>query len=349
MNTTAAVLTKTGQALEIRQLDIPVLKPGQVLVEISYSGVCHTQILECRGYRGNDRFLPHCLGHEGSGTVVETGEGVTRVRPGDKVILSWVKGSGHDVPGTVYSCEGEKVNAGAITTFQTHSVISENRLTVIPNNISMQEAALIGCAAPTGFGAVFNTAKARPGDSVAVFGAGGVGLCAIAAAAASGCVPVIAIDVNISKLSKAIEMGATEIIDASKADPVTAIRHSVAGGVDIAVESSGRPAVMMQALDCVRSQGGVAVIIGNAHFGETVILDPSMLNQGKSLLGTWGGDSRPDRDYGKYCRIVASGRIDLKPLISKIYPLEEINQAIADLENGITIRPLIDMKWNAKC
>src|SRR4030095_10280615 len=117
IKTLAAVLVETGQPLALVELEIPALKPGQVLVEVSFSGVCHTQLLEARGYRGEDRFLPHCLGHEGSGIVRETGAGVTKVRRGDRVILSWMKGSGADVPGSTYAWNGRTVNSGAIATF----------------------------------------------------------------------------------------------------------------------------------------------------------------------------------------------------------------------------------------
>src|SRR5882724_3599700 len=127
MKTTAAVLVELGQPLELADLDIPVLKPGQALIEVAYSGVCHTQVGEARGHRGEDKFLPHCLGHEGSGVVREIGPGVSKVKPGDRAILSWIKGSGADVPGTVYDWNGRTVNAGGITTFATYSVISENR------------------------------------------------------------------------------------------------------------------------------------------------------------------------------------------------------------------------------
>ncbi len=129
MKTTAAILVETGKPLELAELDIPALKPGQVLVEIAFSGVCHTQLSEVRGHRGQDNFLPHCLGHEASGTVRELGAGVTKVADGDRVVLSWIKGSGANVPGTVYGWDGRKVNAGGVTTFMRHAVISENRLT----------------------------------------------------------------------------------------------------------------------------------------------------------------------------------------------------------------------------
>ena len=177
MKTTAAVLVELGRPLEVADLDVPALKPGQVLVEVAFCGVCHTQLLEVRGHRGEDRYLPHCLGHEGSGIVRDISPGVAKVKPGYSVILSWIKGSGADVPGSAYGWNGRTVNAGAITTFATYSVISENRLTPLPAGTLLRHAALIGCAVPTGAGVVFNTAQPRPDRAW---------LCS--ASAASGCV-----------------------------------------------------------------------------------------------------------------------------------------------------------------
>lgn len=343
MKTSAAILVETGRPLELVELTIPALKPGQVVVEVAYSGVCHTQLLEARGHRGEDKFLPHCLGHEGSGVVVETGEGVTKVKPGDRVILSWIKGSGANVPGTVYDWQGRAVNAGAVTTFQRHAVVSENRLTVLPEEFPMATAALVGCAVPTGVGVVFNTAGARPGQSLAVFGCGGVGLCAIAAAAAVGCHPIIAVDLLPAKLEIARRMGATHAVNAADTDALAQIKAICPNGLDIAIEASGRPDVMRQSLEAVRPQGGAAAIIGNARFGEALSFDPQQLNQGKRLLGSWGGDSEPDRDYARYCRLLSSQRLDIAPLLSTPYPLTRVNEALDDLEAGRTTRPLIDM------
>ena len=343
MKTTAAVLVELGKPLELADLDVPALKPGQCLIEVAFSGVCHTQVGEARGHRGEDKFLPHCLGHEGSGYVREVGPGVTKVKPGDAVILSWIKASGLDVPGCVYEWNGRKVNAGGITTFATFSVIAENRLTVIPEGLSLRHAALIGCAVPTGAGVVFNTAQPRPGQSLVVFGVGGIGNCAVAAASASGCVPVIAVDINPDKLAWAKKFGATHTIDSKKSDAVAEIQKLVKGGVDFAIEATGVPAVMRQALACVRQQGGTAVVIGNAKFGDKLEFDPRELNMGKRLLGTWGGDNVPDRDYPRYARLMASGKLDLEPLLTKSYALSEVNAALDDLEHGRAARPLIQM------
>ena len=185
MKTDAAILNELQKPLVVTDIEIPSLKPGQVLVDISYSGICHTQLSECKGNRGEDKFLPHCLGHEGSGVVREIGSGITKVKVRDRVIISWIKGTGADVSSTVYQWGNTRVNAGGVTTFSRQSVISENRLTVIPNDISMEAAALIGCAVPTGMGAVLNTAHPRPGQSIAIFGTGGIGLCAVAGCAAA--------------------------------------------------------------------------------------------------------------------------------------------------------------------
>jgi S-(hydroxymethyl)glutathione dehydrogenase/alcohol dehydrogenase len=343
MNTTAAVLVEVGKPLELIDLEIPSLKPGQVLVDIAWSGVCHTQVLECRGYRGVDKFLPHCLGHEGSGTVAAIGEGVSKVKVGERVVMSWIKGLGFDVPGTVYETNGTKVNAGGITTFSNRAIISENRLTVIPPDIDARYAALLGCAIPTGVGAVLNTARPRPGQSLVVFGVGGIGLCAVAGGAIASCFPVIAVDVQPQKLELARTMGATHVILSSSQDPVAEIQRLVKGGVDFALEVTGNPLVMHQAVESVRSQGGTAVIIGNARHGQRVDLDPNQLNQGKRILGTWGGDNLPDRDYPRYCRLLQSGKLNVEPLLSKTYSLAGINDAIDALEAGVVARPLIDM------
>lgn len=347
MKTLAAILVETGRPLALDALAVPPLKPGQVLVDVAYSGVCRTQLLECGGHKGTDPYLPHCLGHEGSGVVRETGEGVRKVKPGDRVLLSWIKGSGADVPGTVYDWNGRAVNAGGITTFSRQAVISENRLTPLPQDVDLRSAALLGCAVPTGLGMVFNTLKPSPGQSLAVFGAGGIGLCAVQGAAICGCTPVIAVDVLESKLDTAMRIGATHRVNPAEEDVVRAVRAICPQGLDCAVEASGRPQVMAQALSCVRNQGGRVAVAGNAPFGESLVLDPGELNKGKHILGTWGGDNRPDRDFPRYIRLLQSGKLDLSLLAAQDYALEEINQALADLKSGRTIRPVIDMRKTA--
>ncbi len=340
MRTLAAILVEIDR-IAIDEIELPPLKPGQVLVEIKYSGVCHTQLLEVRGHRGKDPYLPHCLGHEGSGIVVEVGEKVEKVKAGDPVILSWIKGTGANVAGSIFDWKGQKVNAGAITTFSRYSIISENRLTPLSKDFPLKEASLLGCAIPTGLGAVFNTARPRSGESLAVFGCGGIGLCAIKGASIAGCVPIIAVDINPAKLEAAKLMGATHFIDASKQDPVEAIQKI--GVLDFAIEASGSPVAMNQALRSVRPQGGAAVIVGNARQGQHFSFDPKELNQGKRLLGTWGGDNQPDLHYPRYCNLIRYGQLNPAPLIGKTYSLSQIDCALSDLEQGQVLRPIIDM------
>lgn len=343
MKTLAAILVETGRPLELGELEIPVLKPGQALVEIAFSGVCHTQLLESRGHRGKDAFLPHCLGHEGSGRVLEVGPGAAKIKPGERVILSWIKGSGAEAGGTVYRWDGRDVNAGPVATFSRHAVVSENRLTRLPDDVPAGPAALLGCAIPTGVGSVLNAARAKPGQSLVVFGAGGIGLCAVAGAKLAGCAPIVAVDMRADRLELARRLGATHAILASAADPVAEIQRLCPGGADLAVEATGRPAVMRQALTCVRPQGGAAVVVGNARSGETLEIDPKQLNLGKRLIGTWGGDNAPDVDFPRYCGWLASGTLDVGPLLSPPYPLARINEALDDLESGRAARPLIEM------
>src|ERR1700722_13874690 len=176
MKTEAAILVQTGSPLVMAELEIPPLKPEQVLVEIGFSGACGTQVMEWRGDKGEDRWLPHCLGHEGTGSVLEVGSAVTKVKPGNAVVLSWIKGAGLEAGGAVYRWDGRSVNAGGVTTFQRHAVVSENRLTHLPQGLSPETAVLLGCAAPTGMGAVFNVLGVKAGDAVVVFGTGGIGL-----------------------------------------------------------------------------------------------------------------------------------------------------------------------------
>ena len=343
MQTEAAILVATGQPLVLAVLDIPALKQGQVLVELAYSGACGTQVAEWRGRKGEDRWLPHCLGHEGSGIVREVGAGVTKVKAGDRVVLSWLKGSGIEAGGAQYRWGERTVNAGGVTTFQRHAIVSENRLTPLPVGLAMDVAILLGCAAPTGMGAVFNVAGVRAGDAVAVFGTGGIGLNACMGAAFAGATPVIGIDPSPERRLLASRFGATTTIDPGAGDVGAAIRALVPGGVDVAIEATGLPEVMALALAVTRSQGGRAVVIGNARHGVTLSLDPGLFNQGKSLLGTWGGDSVPDRDNGRLTRLLTSPRFDPRGLLSAPYPLAAANQALEDLESGRVGRPLIDM------
>lgn len=343
MKTQAALLVEPGKPLVLAEIETPALKRGQVLIQIAYSGACGTQVMEWRGDKGEDKWVPHCLGHEGSGVVLETGPDVTKVAAGDKVVLSWIKGDGIEAGGAVYDWAGKPVNAGGVTTFQRHAVVSENRLTPVPAGLPLDLAILLGCAAPTGMGAVFNVLQLQPGASVAIFGTGGIGINACMAAAFGGATTIIGVDPNPERRALALQFGATHVVDPTEGDPVAAIKTIAPAGVDLAVEATGLPPVMEQAINATRQQGGRAVVIGNAKHGAALTLNPAVFNQGKSLMGTWGGDSAPDRDYPRFGEMLASGRFDLKALLSKPYRLEDADQALQDLAAGRVGRPLIEM------
>jgi S-(hydroxymethyl)glutathione dehydrogenase / alcohol dehydrogenase len=343
MKTVAALLVTPGKPIVIDEIEIPALKRGQVLVEIAYSGACHTQVLEARGYRGEDKWVPHCLGHEGTGTVLECDASVAKVAKGDKVVLSWLKGLGAEAGGAVYQWQGRAVNAGGVTTFQRHAVVSENRLTKLAGDLSLDLGVAMGCAVPTGMGSVLNVGRVQAGDTVAIFGCGGIGLNATAAAAHAGASMIVGIDPQRSKRETAKLFGATHVVDPDAGDVLAELRKIAPAGLDVAIEATGLSKVMDQALRCVRQQGGRAVVIGNARAGSTLTLDPGLFNQGKSLLGTWGGDTVPDRDFPRFGRLLMSPRFDMRQLLSKPYRLVDINTALDDLEAGRVNRPLIDM------
>jgi S-(hydroxymethyl)glutathione dehydrogenase / alcohol dehydrogenase len=344
MKTTAAILVETAKPLELWDIEMPRLRSGQVLVEVVFSGACRTQVMEAWGMKGEDKWLPHCLGHEGVARVLETGADVTRVGPGDLVVMSWLKAQGIEAGGVKYTCKGQVVNAGAVTSFQKMAICSENRLTPLPDGVPPDHAIMLGCALPTGYGCVVNTGRGKAGESIAVFGAGGIGQSAIMTAFALGLDPVIAIDVADDKLQMAKAFGAKVLLNPKSGDVLAAIKSATNGkGVDLAVEATGQPGIMAMAFESVRAQGGRAVIAGNAKAGEELRISPGLLNQGKSLLGTWGGDSVPDRDFPKIAALMAAKKIDVAPLLTRRYGLADINAALGDLKDGRVGRPVIDM------
>ena len=346
MKTIAAILYKLNKPLKIEEISIPELKEGQVLVKIVASGLCHSQLNEVRGTKGPDTFLPHTLGHEGGGIVEIVGPGVKKVKPGDHVVLTWIKGSGLDVPSAIYHrSDGSIVNSGAISTFMEYAIISENRVIPIPKTMPLREAALLGCAIPTGAGIIMNTAKVSSGNSVAIFGIGGIGLSALLAAKMMGASIIIAVDVVSHKLEQAVQFGATHIINAKKQDILSQIMEITNDrGVNYAIEAAGKKVSMEVAFQTVSDKGGLCVIAGNLPQKEQISIDPFDLIKGKRIVGTWGGETQPDRDIPKYVELYLAGKLKLDNLITQACSLDNINKAFADLEEGKECRILIDMK-----
>ncbi|MDD5109271.1 MAG: zinc-binding dehydrogenase [Candidatus Omnitrophica bacterium] len=345
MKTLAAVLHKINHPLKIEELNIPNLRKGQVLVKIAYSGICHTQLNEIKGLKGEDKFLPHTLGHEGSGIVDSIGPGVKKVKTNDKVVLTWIKGSGGNaLPISYKGKNGLIVNSGAIATFLTYAVIAENRLVKIPDEMPLYEAALLGCAIPTGAGIIINTIKMRTGSSIAIFGVGGIGSSALLAAKLNGAAIIIAIDISDDKLERSLKLGATHIINAAKEDVLSAIMGLTSQkGVDYTIECAGRCETMEIAFKSARDRGGVCVIAGNLPQGEKILIDPFDLIRGKQIVGTWGGETNPDRDIPLYAQWYLKGKLGLSDLITHCFKLNRVNEALEGLNCGKAGRILIDM------
>jgi S-(hydroxymethyl)glutathione dehydrogenase/alcohol dehydrogenase len=330
MKTKAAILRKLNEPLEIVELDIPRLQRGQVLVKIAYTAICQTQVNECLGHKGTDNYLPHTLGHEASGIVLEVGEGVTKVKEGDHVVASWIKGDGIDVASACYNHKNEKVNSGAISTFMEMAIIAENRLVVIPSNkISLKNAAILGCAIPTGAGVVFNEMNIKPGQSLVIFGAGGVGLSALVAGKYLKADPIIVVDVMDKKLEMAKKMGATVVINSAKENVADKVKN-----MDFAFECAGKISAMESAINSIKPFTGLAVIAGNVRIGEKLAIDPYDLIRGKRVIGTWGGKSAIDKDIVKYIDLIEKGYCNWSQFITHEISLEGINDLFDLMGSG---------------
>ncbi len=342
MQSIAAVLEKINEPLKIMSLQLPPLKKGQVLVKIAYTGLCHSQLNEMEGKRGEDRFLPHTLGHEASGSVIDIGEGVSKVQKGDHVVLSWIRGKGISAPCAQYVYGKAVVNSGPISTFMTHAVISEDRVIRIDKDIPLKEAALLGCALPTGLGIVKNTLRMQPGRTIAVFGLGGIGMSALVGAHLMKASCIIAIDPVPEKLAVAKQLGAHHVIDVREESAFSAImRITENQGVDYSVEAAGKKQVMEEAFRCVKNKTGLCVIAGNLRQDEKIEINPFDLILGKKIIGTWGGESDIEEDIPFYCDLIRKKKIRLAPMISDEFALDEINEAFKKLKEGKILRAMI--------
>lgn len=224
------------------------------------------------------------------------------------------------------------------------TITCENRVTPIRDAMPLREAALLGCAIPTGAGIIVNAAGVHAGSSVAVFGVGGVGLSALLGATLVNAAPVIAVDVMDHKLATARRLGATHLVNARRQDPLAAIGEITEGrGVDCAIEAAGQRDAMEAAFAAVRDHGGLCVLAGNLPHGQRISLDPFDLIKGKRIVGTWGGESRPDHDLPRFVEWYLAGRLPLGSLITHEYRLEDIDRALADLEQGQVARGLLNL------
>ncbi len=342
----AAVLTELKAPLVIAELTMPeILAIGQVLVKIHFSGICGSQLGEIDGAKGDDKFLPHLLGHEASGTVLDIGPGVKHVKIGDKVVLHWRKGLGIESETPHFTWEGRKVNAGWVTTFNEYAIVSENRVTAVPVDCDLEVAALFGCAVTTGFGVVENNAKVRIGESVVVFGAGGIGLNIIQAVSLVSGHPIIAVDLYDNRLELAKQMGADYVINSAAENPFVRIAEILAGrGLDVFIDNTGNPKIIEQGYE-LTSSGGRVILVGVPRKGDCIHIYSLPLHFGKILTGSHGGEAEPHKDIKRYLSIYHANRFDLRSLITEKHELSEINSAISNIKAGKTAgRCLLEFK-----
>ncbi len=364
MQTRAAVLYATNRPFEVETLDLAPPRAGEVLVQMQAAGVCRSDWHLATGATRHP--LPVVPGHEGAGVVERVGEGVTRVRAGDHVILNWAPGCGacfyclrhrpalcatYTAPiwaGTMLdgtprlSKDGQPVyHFCALACFAGHAVVPQESCVPVSPEVPFPVAALIGCAVTTGVGAVLNTAQVPPGSSVAVFGAGGVGLSVLLGARLAGAAPILAVDTVAAKAPQATALGATDFLAAGP-EILDQIRARTQGrGADYVFDTTGVPAVQETCLEAARP-GGLVVLAGLAPMDSATNLPGAVLTrQEKTVAGCYYGSADPARDFPRYADLYLQGRLDLDRLVSRTYTLDQVNEAFADLLAGRLARGVI--------
>lgn len=367
MKSRAAVAFEAGKPLEIVELDVADPRAGEVLVQITHSGVCHTDAFTLSG-DDPEGIFPSVLGHEGAGIVVAVGEGVTTLKEGDRVIPLYTaecrqckfclsqktnlcqavratQGKGLMPDGTSrFSYKGKPVyHYMGTSTFSEYTVVPEISLAKIADDAPLEKVCLLGCGVTTGIGAVHNTAKVRPGDTVAVFGLGGIGLAVIMGAKQAGASRIIGIDINPDKFELAKSLGATDTVNSKDHDkPVQeVIVEMTDGGVDYSFECIGNVDVMRAALECAHKGWGESIIIGVAGAGQEIATRPFQLVTGRVWRGSAFGGVRGRTQLPGMVRQSMNGELPLEPFITHTLPLERINEAFDLMHEGKSIRTVI--------
>jgi len=344
----AAILAESRRPLLVDEIAMPeALDAGQVLVRVLYTTICGAQINEIDALKGPDRFLPHLLGHEASARVVEIGPGVTTVKEGDTVVLHWRPSNGIQSRTPAYSWRGQKLNAGWVTTFNEYAVISENRMTVIPADFDLKVAPLLGCAVTTAAGVINNDAHLKIGESVAVFGAGGVGLNVVQFAALAGGNPIVAVDLLDHKLDMARTRGATHTLNSSgmSDDQIADAIRDIVGknGPDKVIETTGVKRVIENAYE-LTGKGGGLVLVGVPS--EKATIKTLRVHLDIFLTGSEGGGATPHVDIPRIIRLVRAGKLSFDGIITDEFSLDDINPAFELVRSGKAGRVLINVGQN---
>ncbi len=357
----AAVMWNFNEPLKIESLKLKSPREDEVVVKVATSGVCHSDLSVLKMVLPVPP--PVVLGHEGAGIVEEVGKGVKDLKPGDHVVLSWVENCGkchYCIEGHDHLCDTGIRNAMAgqeavfekdgvditrmagVASFAERTVVRATAAIKIPDDVPLDRACLVGCGVMTGVGAAINTARIRPGQTVAVFGCGGVGLNVIQGAVLSGASKIIAVDLVESKLALARLFGATDTVNGKSTDPVDAIKSLTDGhGTDYAFEVIGMAAVIQQAFNAVK-RGGKAVIVGVPRMGEEVALHGfSIPLEEKSVIGSLYGSANMRRDMPKLIELYMQKKLKIDELISKRIKLEDVNGAFEAMEKGEVARSVI--------
>jgi Zn-dependent alcohol dehydrogenase len=330
----AAVLVEINAPLAVCDVELTELKVGQVLVKVLVSGLCGAQLHEIRGHKGNAKFLPHLMGHEGCGVVEAVGDGVTTVKVGDKVVMHWRPGTGIEAPFPSYVLDGKSMSSGKVTTLSEYSIVSENRLTTVPQDTPPELCAILGCALTTAMGIIDNEVDLKFGESVAVIGTGGVGLNLIQAAAMKSACPIITVDNNPTKKQMCLDVGASKFY--------TSI-DQIEEKVDIVIDTTGISEVISQGIS-ILSNTGRMILVGQPAPGKfvNVMNAVNLFNGiGHSIKATQGGKTNPQEDIPRYIRLHKEGLLDVSKLITHTFTLDQINEAFTLLKSGNAGRIMI--------
>ncbi len=337
-----AVLKKIQKPLKIQNLKVPEPNGHQLLIKIKYTYVCGSQLNEIRGYKGNDKFLPHTLGHEASGEVFKIGKNVKNFKRGDRVILSWIKRSGTEGSNPFYlDDKNNKINSGQVSTFSKLALVSKTRVYKIPKKLPMDIAALFGCAIPTGFGIIFKyIKKIKKNNYVGIYGTGGIGIMSIIALRSLGIKNIYAIDKNEKNLRIAKKFGCKQAYSLSAFSKKILNFKINKESIKYNIEISGNKKMMEMATKNLSSKGS-CILAGNVKYGFKINLNPYELIFGKKIFGFSGSDLPLDKNFKKYYQLIKKINYNKLRKVFKVYKFKKINQAIADFKNGKTLRPLI--------